>query len=84
MAASDGIVVPAILPVEMKSFVHQGRLGIESCKQYAKQSLFWPLIKNEIEGMVRKCPTCLAFRNRQPSEATINHPISNQTWKKML
>ena len=34
---------------------------------------------SEIEDMT----TCLTFRNLQPSEPTINHPIPNQAWTKI-
>ena len=37
----------------------------------------------EIEDMINKCPTSLAFWNRQSSESIINHPIPNQTWTKI-
>ena len=40
-------------------------------------------MKNEIEDMIKRCPTCLTFRNCQPSEPIINHPIPNQAWEKI-
>ena len=68
----------------MKSIILQEHLGIESCKKRARQSLFWPLINSEIENMIKKCPTCLTFWRRQPSEPIINHLILNQTWTKTV
>ena len=38
-------------------------------------------MKSEIEDMIKKCATCLTFRNRQPTEPIINHPMPNQAWK---
>ena len=67
----------------MKSLIHQGNLGIENCKKRARQSLFWPLMNSGIEDMIKRYPTCLTFRNCQPSEPIIHHPISNQPWKKI-
>ena len=52
----------------MEFLIHQGHLRIENCKKCAIQSLFWPLMNSEIEDLTKKCPTCLTFRNRQPSE----------------
>ena len=37
----------------------------------------------ELEDMIRNCSTCLTFRNRQPSEPLIRHPIPNQPWTKL-
>ena len=80
---NERIVVPTILRAEIKSLIHQLHLGIENCKKRAWQSLFWPLMDSEIEDMVKRCPTCLTFRNLQPSEPIINHPIPNQAWTKI-
>ena len=80
---NERIIVPTTLRAEMKSLIHQGHLGIENCKKRARQSLFWPLMNSEIEDMIKRCPTCLTFRNRQPSEPIINHPIPNQAWEKI-
>ena len=35
-------------------------------------------MNSEIEDTVKKCPTYLTFRNRQPSEPIVNHPTPNQ------
>ena len=40
-------------------------------------------MNSEIEDMIKRCPTCLTFRNRQPSEPIIHHPIPNQAWTKI-
>ena len=72
---NERIIVPTTLRAEMKSLIHQGHLGIENCKNRARQSLFWPLMKSEIKDIT---PTCLNFRNRQPSEPIINHPIPSR------
>ena len=80
---NERIIVPTTLQAEMKSLIHQGHLGIKTCKKCARQSLFWPLMNSEIEDMIKKCPTCFTFRNCQPSEPIINHPIQNQAWTKI-
>ena len=77
------ILVPTNLRTEMKTLIHQGHLGIENCKKRARQVLFWPLMNNEIEDMIKKCPTCLTFRNRQPCEPLMKHPIPDQPWTKV-
>ena len=81
---NERIIVPTTLRTETKSLIHQGQLGTENCKKRARQSSFWPLMNSEIEDLIKKCPTDLTFRNRQLSEAIINHPIPNQAWKKII
>ena len=56
---NERVIVPTTLRAEMKPLIHQGHLGIENCKNRARQSLFWLLMKSEIEDMIKKCPTCL-------------------------
>ena len=80
---TEQIIVPTTLQAKMKSLIHQGHLGIENCKKRTRQSLLWPLMNSEIEDMIKTCPTCLTFWNRQPSEPIIHHPIANQAWPKI-
>ena len=80
---NEWIIVPTTLQAEMKSLIHQGHLRIENCKKRTRQSLFWPLMNNEIEDMIKSCPTHLTFWNCQPSEPIINHPIPSQAWTKI-
>ena len=67
----------------MNSIIHQGHFGLENSKKRVRQALFWLLINNEIEDMIKNCPTCLTFRNRQPSEPTVKHPIPQEPWTKL-
>ena len=64
---NEQIIVPTTFQAEMKSLIQQGHLGIGNCRKRARQSLFWSLMNNEIEDMIKKCPTCLSFGDRQPS-----------------
>ena len=66
----------------MKFILHQGHLSIENCIKRARQALFWSLINKELEGMISKCPTCLTYRNRQPSETLIKRKIPDHPWTK--
>ena len=80
---NERIIVPTTLRAKVKSLIHLGNLGIENCKKRTRQSLFWPLMNSEIDNMIKKCPICLTFRNRQTSEPIIHHQIPNQTWTKI-
>ena len=83
LLGNERIIVPTTLRAEMKSLIHQGHLGIENCKKRARQSLFWPIMNMKIGDMIKKCPTCLTFRNPQPSQPVIDHPVPNQAWRKI-
>ena len=81
---NEQIIVPTTFQVEMKSLIQQGHLGIENCGKRARQSLFWSLMNNEVEEIIKKCPTCLSFGDCQPHEPIINHPIPNQALKQIV
>ena len=75
--------MPTTLRSEMKSIIHQGHSGLENSKKHARQALFWPLINNEIENMIKNCPTCLTVRKRQRCEPVIKNPVSQEPWTKL-
>ena len=62
------------------SILHHGHLGIENCKNRACQTLFWLFINKELEDKISKCPTCLTYRNCQPSETPIKSQILDHSW----
>ena len=41
-------------------------------------------MNNEVEEIIKKCPTCLSFGDCQPHEPIINHPIPNQALKQIV
>ena len=73
------IIVPTTFRSEIKSINYHGHFGLENSKKCAHQALFWPLINSEIEDMIKNCPTCLLFCNRQPSELAIKHPVPQES-----
>ena len=44
------------------------------------QALFWPLINKELEDVLSTCPSCLKYRNCQPSEIPVKREIPDQSW----
>lgn len=55
----EKIIVPHSLRAEMLSHIHTGHLGIEKCKQRARDVLFWPGMGKQIEALVESCNICL-------------------------
>ena len=79
---NERTIVRTTFQAEMKSLIHQGHIGNANFKKHVRQSLSWPLMNSEIEDMIKKCPTCITFRNCQTSEPIFNNPIPNQAWTK--
>ena len=40
--------------------IHTGHQGIQKCRERAKSGVWWPNLSNQIEDLVRECPTCIA------------------------
>ena len=40
-------------------------------------------LRSEIEDIIKNCPACLTFRNRQRSEPTVKHPVPQEPWIKL-
>ena len=38
--------------------IHEGHLGIKKCKAQAGVSVYWPMLDDDIERMVRQCSVC--------------------------
>ena len=37
--------------------IHESHLGINKCKQRARETLFWPGMSQQVQNMVEDCPT---------------------------
>lgn len=80
---ADKIIIPKTMRKEMLKRTHEGHLGMEKCKNRARQIMFWPGMSKQIEEIVSKCSTCITHRNKQQKEPLINHDIPNAPWQKV-
>ena len=47
----------------------------------AKTCVYWPGINEDIEEVVKGCPTCQKFQNEQKEETMIPHEVLSRSWK---
>ena len=52
------MVIPATMHMEILEKLHKGHQGITKTREWARQSVWWPGLFNQIEEMVKNCPTC--------------------------
>ena len=62
--------------------LHTGHQGITKCHQRARDSVWWPGIKRDIENKVSKCLVCCKFRV-QNSEPLIPSEMPERPWQKV-
>ena len=64
----DRIIIPYSMREEMIERIHDGHLGINKCRERARQSMWWPGMSREIENKVSTCRHCLTKKPSQPNE----------------
>ncbi|XP_062610112.1 uncharacterized protein LOC134271904 [Saccostrea cucullata] len=77
------IVIPNSLRKEMLQKIHTGHLGIEKCRQRARQIMYWPGMNQSIEEKVKSCSECLKHRAKQTAEPLLSHETANYPWAKI-
>ena len=66
--------------------IHHGHIGTIKYQLCFKETVYWPGITKDIEGMVQNCETCLKFspNNCKPkSENTLGHEVPVIPWTKL-
>ena len=81
MLKSQKIIIPKALRHEMLGRIHTGHMGVQKCKERARDVLFWPGMCKEIETIVEKCLTCQENRNAQQKEPLRPHDIPVRLWQ---
>ena len=66
MTIEDGLILKAtriVIPPTMRELtlqqLHEGHLGFTKCYNYAKQTVYWPNLRKELEDVVLNCQLCL-------------------------
>jgi len=67
----------------MLRIIHSSHLGIEKCKQRARDTLFWPAMSKQIEDMVSNCQICNQYRRHNTKEPLMPHPIPKRPWARV-
>ena len=58
------LVIPAALRVQILDKLHEGHQGISKCRDRAWQSIWWPGLSQQIDGMIRSCHECSKSRHQ--------------------
>ena len=66
MTVEDGLILKAtriVIPPSMREStlhqLHEGHLGFTKCYNRAKQTVYWPNLRKELEDLVLNCQLCL-------------------------
>lgn len=87
IVVDDGIVmkgekavIPESLRAEYAKILHRGHLGIEATKRRARDVVYWPGMKSDLERHVMECSICNALKNHLQQEPLLLHNIPDLPW----
>ena len=60
------IGIPSALRLEVLDRIHEAHMGINKCRERAKQAVWWPGLSKQIQDMVENCKVCLKHKINRP------------------
>ena len=88
ISAQDGVLYQGsrvIIPHSMRAVtlqkVHSSHQGVNACLRRAKDVVFWPGLKGEIQNLVSLCETCNNFLTKQQKEPMMTPEIPCRPWQ---
>ena len=76
------VVVPASMRADILERLHAGHQGSTKCRQRAKESVWWPGIRRDIDEKTSNCLICCKHRLQYP-EPLLPSPLPNRPWQKV-
>ena len=76
------LVAPFTMRIDVIERLHDAHQGITKCHERAKASVWWPDLSNQLEEVVKQCPTCIKERVN-PAEPVILSELPNRPWQKV-
>ncbi len=77
----DRLIIPKALRSNMLQQIHHGHMGMDKCKERARDILFWPGMNRQIEETVSKCTICMETRRANAKEPMIPHEVPDRPWQ---
>ena len=76
------VVIPASMRADILERLHAGHQDSMKCRQRAKESVWWPGIRNDIDEKTSNCPICCKHRLQLP-EPLLHSPLPSRPWQKV-
>ena len=74
------IIIPESCRDEILNQLHEGHFGVDRTKLCARDSVYWPNINKDIEGLVKMCDLCQEHSCRNSKDPSIPHDIPTKAW----
>lgn len=90
LAILDGIILKSnlvVIPRSLKNYmmgkIHEGHVGLSTCKTRARSCVFWPEINKDLDNYVTSCVPCAKLMPNNQKEPLLNHDIEPLPWYKI-
>lgn len=87
IACTDGIlfkgqrvIIPYSMQTSILAILHESHQGMVRTKQLARDLIFWPGLRGQVDDMVSKCSICQQHRNYQQKEQMIPSEVPSRPW----
>ena len=80
------IVIPHRKHQATLNLIHEGHLGLGKCKLGAKDTVYWPGLKDQLENLVLNCELCLKYSHskcKQKPSTSLEQEIPVHPWTKL-
>jgi hypothetical protein len=79
----EQIVVPKSLLPFVKQKLHLAHMGFESMLRRARNTVYWPRMKYEIQQIADQCDTCQSMKPNVVKETLVQHDEPKKPWVKV-
>ena len=76
------IVIPSAMRLDVLDRLHEAHMGINKCRERAKQAVWWPGLSKQIQDMVENCKVCLKHKVNRP-EPLSPTPFPERPWQEL-
>ena len=77
------VIIPKAMQTEVTARAHSSHQGIESSIRRAKDVMFWPSMKSDIQEAVTKCEIYAEFQASNPKQPMQSHQIPDRPWSRV-
>lgn len=79
----EQIIVPHESRPEMIDKLHQSHVGTEATIRRARESLYWPGMRNDIKQKIEQCGICNSYQIKQQKEPLMPTDVQDRPWQRV-
>ena len=80
------IVIPDKKREEILKQIHEGHLGLNKCQMWAKETVYWPGLNDQLEQLILNCQLCLKYsrsKDKGTPHTALGHEVPPVPWSKV-